>query len=363
MEQSAQKAPGLIDYAVMTGALLVSYEGTDPYMHAQMFRYLDDGAVVLGENATLGEYRTLQTLSAVNACYLPASGVCNLSTMSGLARDGVSLSSMLPDISSAGEQPESGKHTVCLVLSDGQSLRWMTDDFLTSSSWFGSEKRGRFAINWGIPATLGELANPILTSIASRKAGTDEFIVQYSGVGATLPSLWHEDALSAMAQKLGTLMDAMGVSYMQVLDDAQMSVDKVTPFAMQDAVKGIFWADYNYENLNGAIYWVEDTPIMQARYRLCAELHTGSLEYIAESINAASTDASEEGAYSVIVIDASSGLDAQGYLIPGGNTMDAVAALIAALDENVEVVGAQTFVARIKANLAPTLQNDDNSGK
>jgi hypothetical protein len=40
-----------------------------------------------------------------------------------------------------------------------------------------------------------------------------------------------------------------------------------------------------------------------------------------------------------------------------------VAALIAALDENVDVVGADAFVARVKANLAPTLQSGDDNGK
>ena len=362
IEQSAHEAPALIDYAVMSGALLIYYQNADAYMHAQMFRYLDDGALVMGENAALGEYRTLQTLSAVNVCYLPARGVCNLSTLSGFARDGISLASTLPDTSSAGEQQETGKHTVCLLMSDGDSLTQLTDDFLTSKSGFGSDKRGSFAVNWGIPAVAGELVNPVLTRLAGQRTGADEFVVQYSGIGATLLSVWRNDAIAPMAQKLGSMMDALGVSYLQVSDDT-MSLEKLAPLAAQESIKGIFYTDYDNETADGSIAWVEDTPIMQARYRLCADLHEGSIEYIAESINASSTDTADRHAYSVIVIDAASGLDAQGHLAAGGNTMDAVAALIAALDENVDVVGANAFVARIKANLAPTHQSGDDSGK
>ncbi len=363
VEQSAKEAPALIDYAVMSGALLIHYSGDDPYMHAQMFRYLDDGAVVLGKNETLGEYRTLQTLSAVNACYLPAQGLCNLSTISGFARDGITLASILPDVSSAGELLESGKHTVCLLMSNGDDFAWINDDFLMSDGHFGSERRGSFAVNWGIPAVLGELANPTLTALSTGRTGKDEFVVQFSGIGAMFPSLWRDDALGAMAQKLGHMMEAMGVSYLQVTDDAALTAETLAPLAGLDAIKGIFYTDYQNKTMDGSIAWIGETPVMQARYRLCAESHQGGVEYIAESINAASTDHTQDHSYSVVIIDAASGLDAQGHLVAGGNTMNAVAALIAALDENVDVVGADAFVARVKANLAPTLQSGDGNGK
>lgn len=363
VEQSVQLAPALIDYAVMSGALMVYYAGNDAYMHAQMFRYLDDGAVVLGENSAMEKYRIIQTLSAVNACYLPSKQLCNLSTLSGFARDGISLASAVPDISSAGEQSETGKHTVCLLMSNGEDLAWLADDFMTSVNWFDSDKRGNFAVNWGIPAALGELYNPLLTRLAATRSGTDEFVVQFSGIGATFPSLWRDGALSTMAPKLAGMMDAMGVSYLQLTDDAPMSVEQLTPFAKEEAIKGIFYSRYNYEVQNAPIAWVEETPIIPARYYLSADSQQGSVDHIAESINSSSTNPDSEYAYSVIVVDATSGRDVTGYLNAGGNTMNAVAALIAALDENVDVVGADAFVARVKANLAPTLQSGDDDGK
>jgi hypothetical protein len=234
---------------------------------------------------------------------------------------------------------------------------------MTSVNWFDSDKRGNFAVNWGIPAALGELYNPLLTRLAATRSGTDEFVVQFSGIGATFPSLWRDGALSTMAPKLAGMMDAMGVSYLQLTDDAPMSVEQLTPFAKEEAIKGIFYSRYNYEEQNASIAWVEETPIIPARYYLSADSQQGSVDHIAESINSSSTNPNSEYAYSVIVVDATSGRDVTGYLNAGGNTMNAVAALIAALDENVDVVGADAFVARVKANLAPTLQSGDDDGK
>ena len=363
VEQSVELAPSLIDYAVMTGALMTCYTGNDAYMHAQMFRYLDDGALVLGRSTSIDELRIIQTLSAVNACYLPCSQLSNLSTLSGFAKDGVSLASIQPDVTSTMGESETGKHTVCILMSGGEDLSWLSDDFLTSTSYFGSDKRGLFAMSWGVPATIGELYHPLLTSLASARKSTDAFVVQFSGIGAAFPSLWRDDALSEMAQKLGQMMDALGVSYLQVTDAAAVSIDKLQSLASLEVVQGIFYSRYPHESTDATIAWVGETPMIPVRYFLSAGENMNGLEYIAESINTASTNAAYAQAYSVIVVDAASGLDAQGHLIEGGNTMDAVAALVAALDENVEVVGADAFVARIKANLAPTLQNGDNSGK
>ncbi|MBQ7338566.1 MAG: hypothetical protein IJW40_08980 [Clostridia bacterium] len=354
IEQSAALAPRLIDYAVMTGALFASYNGDDGYLHAQMFRYLDDGAVVLGENDVLGKYRTVTTLSAINATYIPARQACNLSTLSGFARDGITLEDEFTESSSTQNAAnETGKHTVCLVMTDGESMEWMLDEFSTSSSWYGSAKRGSFAMNWGIPATLGELANPILTSLAATRTAADGFVIQLSGLGYTFPSLWRTDALTLMAQKLGETMQDMGVSYLQVADDGAMNSEVLLPLASLDAVKGMIYTDYNYADMNGSIVWVGDTPVVTASYRLWAGLHEGSIEYVAESVNSAATDPSGENAYSIIMVHAWSGLDGSGRLVSGGNTMDAVAALVAAFDESVEVVGVEEFFSRIRSNLSP----------
>ncbi len=354
VEQSVELAPRLIDYAVMTGALFVYYEDDDVYLHAQAFRYLDDGAVVLGENSVIGEYRTVQTLSAVNVCYLPARQACNLSTLSGFARDGVMLggedATGQPAVTIA---PDTEQHTVLLVMTDGESIEWMLDDFTSSTRWYGSPQRGEQAITWGIPATLGELANPVLRTLAGTQSDKDSFIVQLSGVGYAFPSLWRTDALSGMADALGRAMKSMGVSYLQVTDTDAVNINALAPLAATEAVKGIVYTDYAYQYSDGTIAWLGDVPVVTASYRLQAGLHEGSVEYVAESINAAATDPSQESAYSVVMVHARSGLDENGRLVSEGDPVKAIRALIQGLDENVKVVGADEFFSQIHALLSP----------
>ncbi len=360
VEQSLQTSCGLVDYAVMSGALLITYDGEDSYLHAQMFRYLDDGAVVLGMNEQLGEYDSLITLSTVQVCCLFADQAYNLSTLSGFVRDGVLLSSAANETDemtsyTAKEETvtEEGKHTVCLLMSEGENLSWVMDDFLTSDSWYGSSRRGSVNLNWGIPALLGELNHPVLSYLAENQTESDSFVIQLSGIGTTFPSLWHAEAVENMAQQLSSLMQKSAVFYLQVTDEGAADPTSLAPLAEQESVRGIFYTDYHADVMDGTISWVEDTPIVTARYRLTADEAGGSLDLVAESINSAATDPTSVNSYSVVVIDAKSGLSADGQLVIGGNTMDAVAALVAGLDENVEVVSAAEFMNRIKKNLMP----------
>jgi hypothetical protein len=164
-----------------------------------------------------------------------------------------------------------------------------------------------------------------------------------------------------MANELAALMTDSGVSYLQVTDEGRVNPELLRPMAEQSAVKGIFYTDYQYQHLTGEIQWIDDTPIVAARYRLMSGLHDGSLEYVAESINSASIDPSSPKSYSLVVVNAWSGLDESGRMITRGNTMDAIAALVAGFDENVRVVGADEFMRSIREHLKP--QDSSDNGK
>jgi len=81
-------------------------------------------------------------------------------------------------------------------------------------------------------------------------------------------------------------------------------------------------------------------------------LSDGQIEAIAARINKASTDVTSEKAYSFIIVHAWSGMK-NGKLSEGGNTMEAVEALIAKFNENVEVVTPGEFMDRLTANCKP----------
>ena len=359
VEQSPASIPALIDYAVMSGCYYTHYNGADGYMHAQTFTFLDKGTVVLGGNDALDEFTAVSSLSTVNLCVLPAQQSCNLSTLSGFAREGKVNTVLTSTEGSDGltDAEQNGKHTVCFVLSGGESLDVALNEY-TEKKWYGSDIRGSFAMNWGLPALLGELANPMLAYYAATQSATDEFILQTSGLGYTYPSHWNLAMLGEMVARLETVMARTGMEYLQIVDSDAFDPRLLSAMAQPETVKGVFYVDYNnHDRERGTILWANGTPIVSAAYCLHAERQDGSLERVAESINSAPTDVYNENSYTFVTIRADSGLNAQGELVYGGDTMAAVEALIGMLDEDVEVVTASEFMNRIKQHLDPAAKD------
>lgn len=351
VEQPVSMAPKLIDYAVMAGAYIRYYDGTSEREHREIFDFLDDGGCVLGYNNTLGEYATVGSLSQINLQLIPADHASNLSTLSGIGCD-------LPDISRPqnNDARRENVHTVTFIMSDGDNLQWMLNDF-TSSKWFGSAERGRFPITWGLPCTAGQLCSPMVSYLYGNAGPTDGFIMALSGLGYTFPSRWNPRAREDMAQRVAACMAEMGLCYLEILDDNGFDADTLAAFTEQDAVRGAFYIDYaDYAGKNGAVLWVNQKPCVSARYRLWAGVDgVSDPKGIAAALNASSTDVSSPAAYSVVIVHAWSGLDGQGRFVPGGDTMAAVRRLVSQLDPHVEVVGAGEFMERLTQNTAPAV--------
>ena len=349
VEQPANMAPRLVDYAVMAGCYINFYNGNDAEEHAKMFDFLDDGAIVIGWNNTLGEYDTVLSYSRLNACLIPADHACNLSTLSGFNRAGT-VNDAQYATTVDGKVTNEARHTVCFVMSDGDNLQWMVNDF-TSGRWYGSELRGLFPMTWGIPAMLGDLAHPMFDYIGATQTALDEIIMQLSGLGYTFPSKWDSFERENMAERLAEIMSARGMKYMNLLDDKGFTEENLGAFLKQDGIEGIFYTDYaNYAGYKGEIKWVNGKPAVSARYRLW-DIAGGSPEEIANSINNAPTDVRNASSYSFIIVHAWSGVDSNGNFGSGGSSMEAVDALMMLLDADVDVVSASEFMARINRYL------------
>lgn len=346
-EQATSMAPKLVDYAVMSKSYFNFYNGNNANEHAKMFEFLNDGAIVFGYNNTLGEYHTVLSFSKENIQMVPADHAYNLSTLSGFTLD--TLTQKTEEVS---DKESSSVHTVCVVLSDGDNLQWMTNDFTTSNKWWSNQNRGKFAMGWGIPATMIDVAPVASKYLYSKMTKMDEFIVQLSGLGYTFPSKWSPSERDAMAKTLAEYMKRVDASYAEILDDKGFNKETLSSFTKQDGIDGLFYIDYsNYAGMSGKILWSDGKPIVSARYRLWADVSGGSIEEIANSINAASTDPTKASSYSFIIVHAWSGLE-NGKLAQNGNTMDAVAKLVQSLGTNVEVVTPTEFMNRIVENNA-----------
>ena len=346
-EQPLSMAPKLVDYAVMSKSYFSFYNGHNSTEHRNKYKFLSDGGIVFGYNNTLGEYDTVASFSAENIQMIPSDHAYNLSTLSGFKT--AVLEQKTADVSI---ETSKKVHTVCIVMSDGDNVQWMTNNFTTDEKWWASSYRGKFNMGWGLPATAIDLTAPFAEYLYGSMTEKDEFIMQLGGLGYTFPSKWSAKAREEMAAKLSEYMIRSDLHYAEILDDNGMSRSVMSSFTKQEGIDGLFYIDYsNYAGMKGKILWSNDKPVVAARYRLWANTSDGSIDSIARAINRASTDPTSADSYSFIIVHAWSGLSGNN-LVEGGNTMNAVAELVRSFDGDVEVVTPSEFMNRIIANQA-----------
>ena len=346
-EQPLSMAPKLIDYAVMSNSYVNFYNGQNPNEHQKMFEFLDDGAIVFGFNNTLGEYQTVLSFSKENIQLVASDHAYNLSTFSGL-----NLNTLTQKTADVSTEATPNKHTVCIILSDGDNLQWFTNDFTTAAKWWANNNRGKFNMGWGVPATMIDVAAPASKYLYSKMTDKDEFIMQISGLGYNFPSRWTQSARDEMAAKVAEYMKRADIDYAGILDDNGFNTESLSSFTKQEGIDGLFYIDFaNYAGENGKILWSDGKPIVAARHRLWADLPDSSIEAIASAVNAADTDPTKASSYSFIIVHAWSGLTS-GNLVPNGNTLNAVAKLVESFDGDVDVVTPSEFMNRIVKNNA-----------
>ena len=346
-EQPLSMAPKLVDYAVMSKSYFSFYNGHNSTEHRQKYSFLEDNGIVFGYNNTLGEYDTVASFSAENLQMIPSDHAYNLSTLSGFETSVLEQKTKEPS-----EDTSNKVHTVCIILSDGDNVQWLTNDFTTSDKWWANSYRGKFDMGWGLPPTALDLTAPMTAYLYDKMTERDEFIMQLSGLGYTFPSKWTKSARDEMASKLSEYMMRSDLHYAEILDDNGMTKSVMSSFTKQDGIDGVFYIDYsNYAGKNGEIMWSNGKPVVAARYRLWANTTDGSISAISKAVNRAPTDPTDAASYSFIIVHAWSGLSGNN-LVDSGNTLKAVAELIKAFDNDVEVVTPSEFMNRIVANKA-----------
>ena len=341
-EQPAAFAPRLVDYAVMCGG----YVRYDPDVktkasHSNIFRFLDDGALVFGYNHDLGEYRTVSSLSQLNACLIPADHAHNLSVLSGFESAAVHQKTAPADAAAGGR-------TVCLLMSDGDNLQWFLNGY-DDASHFGSPVRGDFPFAWGVPASAPDLAAPVLRRYYDKMDANDEFVLSLSGLGYTFPSEWtNRRALARMAETLAEKTRLLDADALLVLDDDGFCSRALDTLLTKTGADGMFYIDFHdYAGMNGKIRFVNGKPIVAARYKLWNGSPGCSPEEIAAAVNALPTDPHNPDSYAFIIVHAWSGLDGAGAFVEGGNAMQAVQKLVGLLDADTRVVTPSQFFARV----------------
>ena len=278
----------------------------------------------------------------MNICLIPADHGSNYSTLSGFGAAAPRQKTVAPSGAPARAR------TVCLVMTDGDNLQWMTTQF-TDAAHYGSPLRGAVPLGWGVPASLPSVAAPMAAYLYDGMTENDEFITQISGLGYTFPSAWtNKTAFEVMANQLAEQMAKADTRIAAVLDDGGFGSGALDTLLGQPGIDALFYFDYaDYAGCGGAVRTVNGKPIVSARYKLWAGIDGGSPEEIAAAVNASSDDPSSLDSYALIAVHAWSGLDGNGAFAPYGDTMAAVKRLADAFGPDVRIVTPGAFAALV----------------
>lgn len=171
------------------------------------------------------------------------------------------------------------KHYLAIVMSDGDNIQWMQNDFLTSSEYWGNENRGKFPLSWTISPSPIDLNNSILEKLYATATDNDEVIAGPSGYSYINPAWYYQpdrpdlmDGYKAFAKRTAEYMHDCDLSVANVLDYdnpehlSQTNPACMTPLLEQDQIQGLVWSlDGLSLAGHGSVDWINDKPLLSFR--------------------------------------------------------------------------------------------------
>ena len=365
------------DYAIVSGSWLIpaprSVRDLEKYLP-----YFDRNFILVGGLNGLEERAVVSATSRYSGTFVFSGGMANVAALSGFRLENAVKNEVNTDagikkqttpIRSSGKN----KHTVCIMLSDGDNMRFTSGSALSSPRFLGSKTRtGENNLTYGMSGMAALLMPFILLTHYDTMYPTEDYVMQLGSVGYVLPSYWNDDeAFKKVTDLLVQSMETADTRVVEIMDDISFldATDKITDFGSlrpifdkytcYDRIDGCLFINFMdlYAGFGGKICWSNGKPIVSARYSLWNDIDSdlasekNSIEYIANSINHASTDETSEDSYSFVIVHAWSGLDKNGNFVPRGDAVAAMNKLVSLLDEDVEVVSAEEFINRIKSNV------------
>lgn len=193
-------------------------------------------------------------------------------------------------------------HKVAFLMSDGDNLQWMFNNFVTDPDhWWGSPDRGRVKLGWTISPALVEVGPVILEYLARTKSENDDFIGAPSGLGYIYPSVWKQDSMAAFAALTGLYLNktsaAAGrtVTAINVIGDPCVggsyvpgckgmwfpNMSSLEPILAEKAVDGLLWYTFGagYSGWSGTKWGGPNgkKPVVGGRISLWGDAKTGSM--------------------------------------------------------------------------------------
>jgi hypothetical protein len=327
VEHHTDRRLRLIDYAVFCKAAVWHAE-----THAQRAEFLKNfeadspsfgwGAVGPADEAGLN----LQ-VTAAGGFFMPSDWAWGLSVFAAIPVECKQQPlPALPD--------ERNVHYVTIIMSDGDNLQWSMAG-LEDQKFFGSPRKGEFAMGWTIPPAMADLCPIILRHYYQQASPKDRFVAGVSGHGLIYNSKHPWEALHT--NRSGPLLERADLKVVTIQD---FGWQKATFAATADlsGVTGVIYMDYRqYALQSGKCMWVNDKPCISFTYNYW--IGYDSTGGIASSVNTASKNIHSPYAYSLVVVHAWS------------YGMEDIARLVSSFDSDVRVVDPETFIALYAQNV------------
>ena len=318
------------DYSVFTNSLHFFEE-----IHSQLvdtiFNNMQKNSFLLGWGND--EYQTVSKSSRYSISVLPADYAYNLSLLTNLN------STIYQKSHELNTEHIDSVHTVCFVMSDGDNIQWLLNWFITDDRWFGNNNRGQIDIGWTISPALSELAPTVMSKIyetaSNTDSGKDYFIAGPSGTGYIYPETFKDLELYT-----NQLNDYLGKSDLNIVNVIGNSFDDfyLYSFLEKKNINALFYYDFsNYSSHNGNIRFLNNKPIISARYNLWGGFN--STKTLANKINNLPKDPYSESGYSLIPVHNWS------------NSVDSILLCSELFTKNVRIVSPDKFVNLIIDNL------------
>ncbi len=366
------------DYVIISGSWMFNLKSTIKELE-KILCHLDRNFILVGGLNGMDERAVVSAVSRYSGTFIFSGAMCNVSALSGFrledaAKTGVNTESGVKrKTTNPNTETGKGKHTVCVVLSDGDNMRFVSGEALAYPNFLGSDQRTKENnLTYGMSGMATLLMPLVLLAHYDRMSPAEDYVMQLGSVGYVLPSYWQDDeAFGKVTDLLAQSMEVADIHVVELMDDISFldATDAVTDYnSMQryfdkytsyDNINGCLFINFMdlYSGFKGKVCWSNNKPVVSARYSVWNDIDNSlaseqnSIEYIADAINHASRDERSEDGYSFIIMHAWSGLDENGNLVPNRDAVAAMTKLVSLFDEDVDVVSAEEFIDRMNKNV------------
>jgi hypothetical protein len=348
--QQPQFSYQLRSYAVANAGFVFNATGTErnAYLAAQ-----NDHSLVYGWGYNNDEGEFFGSASQHNLMGVPAD---HYQSSAALSKWEAPIPAQTSHVSPA-TPTEAGAHYVAFVMSDGDNVQWLTNDFARSSRWFGSPHRGKFDMTFDMSPALRE-SNPVaMKYIYDQAAGDDHrtFFVAAGGEGLNYPSQTPD--IAGFMDASVAAMQEVDQNIISVLDDSP-NMAKLEQMVERPEILGLMLKTGNaYKGRNGQINWHNGKPIVSAKYSLWDGFDTPN--QIVSALNGAPTDPlNNQASYTIVNVHPwSTSLTDGGQ----GDPMSNVNYIVDNLNASVNVVTLEELMIHMRNNFGDAV--DPKFGK